>query len=58
MDKFFEIISHMAPEEALSEITNVLGRLLQDMDNDARERFLMSLIGQSEGDKISGMVHL
>ncbi len=58
MDKLFEITSHMEPEEALSELTQVLGRLLQDLDNDARERFLMTLIGQSEGDKVSGMVHL
>jgi hypothetical protein len=58
MDKLFEFISHMAPEEALSEITKVLGRLLQDLDSEARERFLMTLIGQSEGDKVSGMVHL
>jgi hypothetical protein len=58
MDKLFEIISHMAPEEALSEITKVMGSLLRDLDNDARERFLMTIIGQSESDKISGMVHL
>lgn len=58
MDKLFEVISHMAPEAALSEITKVLGRLLQDLDDAARESFLMTLIGQSEGDKISGMVHL
>lgn len=58
MDKLFEIISEMAPEEALSEITKVLGGLLQDLDDDARKRFLMTLIGHSEGDKISGMVHL
>lgn len=58
MDKLFDIVSRMAPEEALSEITRVLGRLLQDLDPDARERFLMNLIGQSEGDKVSGMVHL
>ncbi|MFO7714131.1 MAG: hypothetical protein R6V78_06820 [Desulfosarcina sp.] len=58
MDTLFEIITHMAPEEALSEITRVLGTLLQDLDSDARERFLMTLIGQSEDDKISGMVHL
>ena len=58
MDKLFEIISQMSPEEALSEITRVLGRLLQDLDTDARERFLMTLIEQSEGDKVSGMVHL
>lgn len=58
MDKLFEVISHMAPEEALSEITKVMGRLLQDLEHDARERFLMTLIAQSEGDKVSGMVHL
>ena len=58
MDKLFEILTHMAPEEALSEITKALGRLLQDLDTDARERFLMNLIEQSEGDKVSGMVHL
>ena len=58
MDKLFDITSRMAPEEALSEITRVLGRLLQDLDPDARERFLMNLIGQSEGDKVSGMVNL
>jgi hypothetical protein len=58
MDELFEIISRMAPEEALSKITTVAGRLLADLDDTARERFLMNLIGQSEGDKVSGMVHL
>ena len=58
MDELYEIISRMAPEEALSEITTVVGRLLTDLEEDARERFLMNLINQSEGDKVSSMVHL
>jgi hypothetical protein len=58
MDELFKIISAMAPEEALAKITTVVGRLLADLDNQARERFLMNLIGQSEGDKVSSMVHL
>lgn len=58
MDELFEIVSAMAPEEALAKITTVVGRLLADLDNQARERFLMNLIGQSEGDKVSSMVHL
>jgi hypothetical protein len=58
MDELYEIISRMAPEEALSKITAVVGRLLTDLDDDARERFLMNLINQSEGDKVSSMVHL
>jgi hypothetical protein len=58
MDALMKIISDMPPEEALSEITQVLGRLLQDLDSTARERFLTNLIGQFEGDKVSSLVHL
>ncbi len=58
MNEIFDIISRMAPEEALSEIAKVVERLLADLDSEARERFLMNLIGQSEGDKVSSMVHL
>lgn len=58
MDELFKIISHMVPEEALSQITMVLERLLADLDKDARERFLMTLIKQSESDKVAGLVHL
>ena len=48
----------MDPEKALAQIIQVLVRLLADLDDDARERFLMQLIDQSEGDKVSSMVHL
>ncbi len=58
MNQLFEIISRMAPEKALAEITKILGNLLADLDNEARERFMINLIGQSEGDKVSSMVHL
>lgn len=58
MDELLKIVSRMAPEEALSQITTVVERLMADLDEDARERFLMNLIGKSEGDKVSGMVHL
>ncbi len=58
MDELFEIVSRMPPEKALSEITNILGTVLRDLDNEERERFLMNLVEQSEDDKVSGMVHL
>lgn len=58
MDEILKIVTNMDTEDALTEITRVLGRLLADLDNEARERFMMNLIGQSEGDKVSGMVHL
>jgi hypothetical protein len=58
MDELLEIIALMDPEEALTKITRVLETLLADLNNEARERFLMNLIGQSEGDKLSSLVHL
>jgi hypothetical protein len=58
MNDLLEIISRMAPEEALSQITLILERLLADLDTDARERFLMNLIDRSENDKVAGLVHL
>jgi thioredoxin-like negative regulator of GroEL len=58
MDKLFKVVSLMDPEEALAEIAMILERLLADLDDEARERFLMNLIGQSEGDKLSSLVHL
>ena len=58
MDELFKSISRMAPEEALAQITMVLERLLADMKQDARKRFLMNLINQSASDKVAGLVHL
>ena len=58
MDTLLETISRMPLDKALSQITEILGRLLTDLDNESRERFMMNLIEQSQGDKVSGMVHL
>lgn len=58
MNHLFEILSLMDPEKALADITTILGDLLADLDKDARERFMINLIGQSEGDKVNSMVHL
>jgi hypothetical protein len=58
MEELLKIIANMAPEEALSKIATITQTLLADLDSDTRERFLMDLIGQSGGDKVTGMVHL
>lgn len=58
MDTLLETISRMPLDKALSRITEILGHLLTDLDNESRERFMMNLIEQSQGDKVSGMVHL
>ena len=58
MNKLLEMVSQMPPEEALSQITEVLGRLLADLDSDSRERFMINLLEQSQGDKVSSLVNL
>lgn len=51
MDKLFEAISGLAPEAALTQLAVVTGRLLADLDDAARQRCLMNLIGPSEHEK-------
>jgi len=58
MNELLETVSRMDPEEALSRITEILGRLLADLDEEVRERFLMNMIRESGGDKVSGLVYL
>ncbi len=58
MDKILETLSNMPPEQALTQLTEVMGQLLADLDSDSRERFVMNLLEQSKGDKVSSLVHL
>ncbi len=58
MDALLQCISDLSPEEALAQISALVERLMADLDDDARSRFLMNLVNRQEGDKISGMVHL
>jgi thioredoxin-like negative regulator of GroEL len=58
MDKFLEAVSNMPPEDALSQLTAVLDRMLDDLDEEGRQRFVKNLIEQSQGDKVSSLVHL
>jgi len=58
MDELFNIVSQMKTETALTVIAKALKRLLSDLDSKSRERYLMNLIEQSKGDKVTGMVHL
>jgi hypothetical protein len=58
MEEMFEIISRMDPKEAMAEIAKVLKALFPVVDEEARAGFLLELIGESEGDKVSSLVHL
>jgi hypothetical protein len=53
-----KVIDQMAPGEAVAEMGEALRRLLPILDEEDRTRFVMNLVGDSGGDKLSSMVHL
>jgi len=58
MEEMLKIAGRMDPEEALAEVGKVLKALFAVLDEEARSRFLLDLVGESEGDKVSSLVHL
>jgi len=58
MEEILKIVGRMDPEEALTEISKVLGVLFQALGEEARSQFLWDLMGESRGDKVSSLVHL
>ena len=58
MEEMLKIVGRMDPEEALTEISKVLGVLFQALGEEARSQFLWDLMGESRGDKVSSLVHL
>ncbi len=53
-----KVIDRMEPGEAVAEMGEALKRLLPILDEEDRTRFVMNLVGDSGGDKLSSMVHL
>jgi hypothetical protein len=58
MEELKRIIDNMAPQDALSEISDLLKDLFSGLDEEARSEFLWDLMGESGGDKVSSLVHL
>lgn len=48
----------MEPWEAVAQMGEALKRLLPILDEEDRIGFVMNLVGDSGGDKLSSMVHL
>jgi hypothetical protein len=53
-----ELVSNLKPQEVASALSFVIKDLFPLLDEDARIKFVMDLIGDSGDDKISSMVHL
>lgn len=58
VDKIQELVNNMEPQEAVSALSFVIKGLFPLLDEDARIRFVMNLIGDSGDDKVTGLVHL
>jgi hypothetical protein len=58
MESMKTIADRMAPEDAVEEVVRVVRTLLPQLDAVTRRRFLLALIGESQGEKVSSMVHL
>ena len=58
VDKIQELVKSMEPEEAASAIALALKDLFPLLDEDARLRFVVELIGDSGDDEVASLVHL
>jgi hypothetical protein len=58
MENILKIVGRMDPEEALTELSKVLKMLFSALGEEARSEFLLNLMGESGGDKVSSLVHL
>ena len=57
-DKIQELVNNMEPQEAASVLSFVIKGLFPLLDEDARIRFVMDLIGDSGDNKVTSLVHL
>lgn len=57
-DKIQELVNNMEPLDAASALSFVIKGLFPLLDEDARIRFVMSLIGDAGDDKVTSLVHL
>jgi hypothetical protein len=58
VEEMLKLVTRMDPVEALAEMAKALKVLFPVLDEEARARFLMELTGESQGDKVSSLVHL
>ncbi len=58
MEEMQKMVNRMDPEEALAQIAEVLKTLFAGLEEEARSQFLWDLMGESQGDKVTSLVHL
>jgi hypothetical protein len=58
MENIVDMIQRMDPEKALTEVGKALKSIFSAVSEDSRGRFLLDLVGESQQDKVSSLVHL
>ena len=58
MENIVDMIQRMDPDKALTEIGKALKSIFSAVSEDSRGRFLLDLVGESQQDKVSSLVHL
>jgi hypothetical protein len=58
MDEILNIVNRMDPEHALTEVGKVVKSLFEAVPEESRSRFLLELVGGTQHDKVSSLVHL
>jgi len=58
MSPVSKIFAQMDPESALRAVGEALKSIFPIVSEEARSAFLLQIVGESEADKVSSMVHL
>jgi hypothetical protein len=58
MEDILKRVEAMDPEEAIDQLGRAVKALFSVLGEEARIAFLLDLIGESERDKVSSLVHL
>jgi len=58
MSMIQKLLDDMEPAQAASEIAVVMKKLWPVLDEDARIRFVMGLVGEAGQDNVTSLVHL
>jgi hypothetical protein len=58
MDEFDKILDGMEPDEAARTIAAAAGKVFPLIGEEERRLVITEMLGDTEGDKVAGLVHL
>ena len=58
MNEIQQVIGSMDPSKAMAELAEAVKETLRHLDVEKRREYLLTMIGESGGDKVASMVDL